>query len=203
MGESADEARERLRNLADQQERANKNMIKSFKEAREAGEHLSFDDMARSFARGRNELERTRRELKQLEDVQRVFQRRAKEMMNVDFSRPFSGFKSSAPTVAQLNKNLERSIERMKQLANASRQMGDNRGVLRAQMEQARLGREIEENNKRLKLFDRSMSDVFTRKRNGNPFSEFSQKGQDGLKELENSMKAPQSPARGAAARVP
>lgn len=189
MGESADEARERLRNLADQQERANKNMIKSFKEAREAGEHLSFDDMARSFARGRNELERTRRELKQLEDVQRVFQRRAKEMMNVDFSRPFSGFKSSAPTVAQLNKNLERSIERMKQLADASRQMGDNRGVLRAQMEQKRLGREIEENNKRLKLFDRSMSDVFTRKRNGNPFSEFSQKGQDGLKELENSMK--------------
>lgn len=189
MGESADEARERLRRLADEQERASKNMIKSFKEAREAGEHLTFDDMARSFARGRKELERTRRELKQLEDVQRVFQRRAKEMMAVDFSRPFEGFKSTAPTIAQLNKNLERSIERMKQMANTSRELGDNRGVLRAQMEQERLGREIEENNKRLKLFDRSMSDVFTRKRNGNPFSEFSRKGQDGLKELENSMK--------------
>ena len=148
-----------------------------------------MSEVSRQVRKQSEAFNKARRELEHLSKIQGVFNNRAKDMMKVDFSRPFVGFRSNLKTMERWNEDLRKANRLMDEQAKKYREMGNANGVRRMQTEMRKVGKQLEENGRLMKLFDKSMSDVFTRKRKLHLFDDFKADAKDSIEQLQNNIK--------------
>ena len=148
-----------------------------------------MSEVSRQVRKQSEAFNKARRELEHLSKIQGVFNNRAKDMMKVDFSRPFVGFRSNLKTMERWNEDLRKANRLMDEQAKKYREMGNANGVRRMQAEMRKVGKQLEENGRLMKLFDKSMSDVFTRKRKLHLFDDFKADAKDSIEQLQNNIK--------------
>lgn len=148
-----------------------------------------MSEVSRQVRKQSEAFNKARRELEHLSKIQGVFNNRAKDMMKVDFSRPFVGFRSNLKTMERWNEDLRKANRLMDEQAKKYREMGNANGVRRMQAEMRKVGKQLEENGRLMKLFDKSMSDVFTRNRKLHLFDDFKADAKDSIEQLQNNIK--------------
>ena len=148
-----------------------------------------MSEVSRQVRKQSEAFSKARRELEHLSRIQGVFNNRAKDMMKVDFSRPFVGFRSNLKTIEHWNEDLRKANRLMDEQAKKYRELGNANGVRRMQTEMRKVGKQLEENGRLMKLFDKSLSDVFTRKRKLHLFDDFKADAKDSIEQLQNNIK--------------
>lgn len=147
-----------------------------------------MSEVSRQVRKQSEAFNKARRELEHLSKIQGVFNNRAKDMMKVDFSRPFVGFRSNLKTMERWNEDLRKANRLMDEQAKKYREMGNANGVRRMQTEMRKVGEQLKENERLMKLFDKSMSDVFTRKRKLHLFDDFKADAKDSIEQLRKNV---------------
>lgn len=147
-----------------------------------------ISEVSRQVRKQSEAFSKARRELEHLSRIQGVFNNRAKDMMKVDFSRPFVGFHSNLKTMERWNEDLRKANRLMDEQAKKYRELGNANGVRRMQTEMRKVGQQIAENERLMKLFDKSLSDVFTRKRKLHLFDDFKADAKDSIEQLRKNV---------------
>lgn len=147
-----------------------------------------ISEVSRQVRKQSEAFSKARRELEHLSRIQGVFNNRAKDMMKVDFSRPFVGFRSNLKTMEHWNEDLRKANRLMDEQAKKYRELGNANGVRRMQTEMRKVGQQIAENERLMKLFDKSLSDVFTRKRKLHLFDDFKADAKDSIEQLRRNV---------------
>lgn len=147
-----------------------------------------ISEVSRQVRKQSEAFNKARRELEHLSKIQGVFNNRAKDMMKVDFSRPFAGFRSNLKTMEHWNEDLRKANRLMDEQAKKYRELGNANGVRRMQTEMRKVGQQIAENERLMKLFDKSLSDVFTRKRKLHLFDDFRADAKDSIEQLRKNV---------------
>lgn len=147
-----------------------------------------MSEVSRQVRKQSEAFSKARRELEHLSKIQGVFNNRAKDMMKVDFSRPFVGFHSNLKTMERWNEDLRKANRLMDEQAKKYRELGNANGVRRMQTEMRKVGQQIAENERLMKLFDKSLSDVFTRKRKLHLFDDFKADAKDSIEQLRKNV---------------
>lgn len=147
-----------------------------------------ISEVSRQVRKQSEAFSKARRELEHLSKIQGVFNNRAKDMMKVDFSRPFVGFRSNLKTIEHWNEDLRKANRLMDEQAKKYRELGNANGVRRMQTEMRKVGQQIAENERLMKLFDKSLSDVFTRKRKLHLFDDFKADAKDSIEQLRKNV---------------
>lgn len=147
-----------------------------------------MSEVSRQVRKQSEAFSKARRELEHLSKIQGVFNNRAKDMMKVDFSRPFVGFRSNLKTIEHWNEDLRKANRLMDEQAKKYRELGNANGVRRMQTEMRKVGQQIAENERLMKLFDKSLSDVFTRKRKLHLFDDFKADAKDSIEQLRRNV---------------
>ena len=147
-----------------------------------------MSEVSRQVRKQSEAFSKARRELEHLSKIQGVFNNRAKDMMKVDFSRPFVGFRSNLKTIEHWNEDLRKANHLMDEQAKKYRELGNANGVRRMQTEMRKVGQQIAENERLMKLFDKSLSDVFTRKRKLHLFDDFKADAKDSIEQLRRNV---------------
>lgn len=147
-----------------------------------------MSEVSRQVRKQSEAFNKARRELEHLSQIQGVFNNRAKDMLKVDFSRPFVGFQSNLKTMDRWNEDLRRANHLLDEQVKRYRALGDANGVRRMQAEMRKVGKQLEENERLVKLFDRSMSDVFSRKRKLHLFDDFKSEAKDSIEQLRKNV---------------
>lgn len=133
-------------------------------------------------------FKRYRKELQDITRAQNLFTRGAKDLLKIDFSRPFEGYRSGLKPMRQWISELKRAEVLLDRQASRYRALGDTNGVRRMQTEMRKVGKQIAENEKLMKTFDKSMSDVFTRKRKLHLFDDFKTDAKDSIEQLRRNV---------------
>ena len=147
-----------------------------------------ISEVSRQVRKQSEAFSKARRELEHLSRIQGVFNNRAKDMMKVDFSRPFVGFRSNLKTIEHWNEDLRKANRLMDEQAKKYRELGNANGARRMQTEMRKVGQQIAENERLMKLFDKSLSDVFTRRRKLHLFDDFKADAKDSIEQLRKNV---------------
>ena len=147
-----------------------------------------ISEVSRQVRKQSEAFSKARRELEHLSKIQGVFNNRAKDMMKVDFSRPFVGFRSNLKTMEHWNEDLRKANRLMDEQAKKYRELGNANGVRRMQTEMRKVGQQIAENERLMRLFDKSLSDVFTRRRKLHLFDDFKADAKDSIEQLRKNV---------------
>ena len=102
-----------------------------------------MSEVSRQVRKQSEAFNKARRELEHLSKIQGVFNNRAKDMMKVDFSRPFVGFRSNLKTMERWNEDLRKANRLMDEQAKKYREMGNANGVRRMQAELRKVGKQL------------------------------------------------------------
>lgn len=145
-------------------------------------------DATRGVRSQADNFKRYRKELQEITRVQNLFTRGSKDLLKLDFSRPFEGYRSGLKPMRQWISELKRAEVLLARQESRYRALGDTNGIRRMQTEMRKVGQQIAENEKLMKVFDKSMSDIFNRKRKLHLFDDFKADAKDSIEQLRRNV---------------
>lgn len=145
-------------------------------------------DATRGVRSQADNFKRYRKELQEITRAQNLFTRGSKDLLKLDFSRPFEGYRSGLKPMRQWISELKRAEVLLARQEARYRALGDTNGIRRMQTEMRRVGQQIAENEKLMKVFDKSMSDIFNRKRKLHLFDDFKADAKDSIEQLRKNV---------------
>lgn len=145
-------------------------------------------DATRGVRSQADNFKRYRKELQEITRVQNLFTRGSKDLLKLDFSRPFEGYRSGLKPMRQWISELKRAEVLLARQESRYRALGDTNGIRRMQTEMRKVGQQIAENERLMKLFDKSMSDIFNRKRKLHLFDDFKADAKDSIEQLRRNV---------------